>query len=83
MKDIMCYMTYTLTSMKEANMFGKIRPNVCLQSWNSTGKIGLIGRHRAEKPDAEVTMCLGPMRPIFPVEFQLKAFTFLIPVILQ
>ena len=32
-------------------------------SWNSTGKIGRIGRHRAEKPDVEVTMCLGPMPP--------------------
>ena len=40
-------------------------------SWNSTGKIGLIGRHLAEKPDVEVTMCFGPMRPISPVEFQL------------
>ena len=30
-------------------------------SWNSTGKIGRIGRHLAEKPDVEVTMCLGPM----------------------
>ena len=34
------------------------RPN-----WNSTGKIGRIGRHLAEKPDVEVTMCLGPMPP--------------------
>ena len=39
-----------------------------LYSWNSTGKIGRIGRHLAEKPDDEeedvdVTMCLGPMPP--------------------
>ena len=32
-------------------------------SWNSTGKIGRIGRHLAEKPDVEVTMCFGPMPP--------------------
>ena len=32
-------------------------------SWNSTGKIGRIGRHRAEKPDVEVTMCFRPMPP--------------------
>ena len=32
-------------------------------SWNSTGKVGRIGRHLAEKPDVEVTMCLGPMPP--------------------
>ena len=40
-------------------------------SWNSTGKIGRIGRHLAGKPDVKVTMCFGPMRPISPVEFQL------------
>ena len=32
-----------------------------MYSWNSTGKIGRIGRHRAEKPNVEVTMCFGPM----------------------
>ena len=32
-------------------------------SWNSTEKIGRIGRHLAEKADVEVTMCLGPMPP--------------------
>ena len=32
-------------------------------SWNSTGKIGRIGRHLAEKPDVKVTMCFGPMPP--------------------
>ena len=32
-------------------------------SWNSAGKIGRIGRHLAETPDVEVTMCLGPMPP--------------------
>ena len=32
-------------------------------SWNSTGEIGRIGRHRAEKPDVEVTVGLGPMPP--------------------
>ena len=32
-------------------------------SWNSTGKIGHIGRHLAEKPDVKVTMCFGPMPP--------------------
>ena len=32
-------------------------------SWNSTGKIGRIGRHLAEKPDVKVTMCFGPMLP--------------------
>ena len=37
-------------------------PNAAL-SWNSTGKIGRIGRHLAEQPDVEVTMCLGPMPP--------------------
>ena len=42
------------------------------KSWNSTGKIGRIGRHLAEKPNVKVTMCFGPMRPISPVEFQLK-----------
>ena len=30
-------------------------------SW--TGKIGRIGRHRAEKPNVEVTVGLGPMPP--------------------
>ena len=34
-----------------------------IYSWDSTGKIGRIGRHLAEKPDVEVTMCLGPMQP--------------------
>ena len=34
-----------------------------IKSWNSTGKIGRIGRHLADKPDVEVTMCLGPMPP--------------------
>ena len=29
-------------------------------SWNSTGRIGRIGRHRAGKPDVEVTMCDMP-----------------------
>ena len=43
----------------------------CVLSWNSTGEIGRIGRHLAEKPNVEVTVCLGPMRPIFAVEFQL------------
>ena len=43
-----------------------------IKSWNSTGKIGHIGRHLAEQPDVEVTMCFRPMRPISPVEFQLK-----------
>ena len=32
-------------------------------SWNSTGKIGRIGRHLAEKPDVKVTMSFGPMPP--------------------
>ena len=32
-------------------------------SWNSTGKIGRIGRHLADKPDVKVTMCFGPMPP--------------------
>ena len=32
-------------------------------SWNSTGKIGRIGRHLAETPDVKVTMCFGPMPP--------------------
>ena len=32
-------------------------------SWNSTGKIRRIGRHLAENPNVEVTMCLGPMPP--------------------
>ena len=32
-------------------------------SWNSTGKIGRIGRQRAEKPNVEVTGGLGPMPP--------------------
>ena len=32
-------------------------------SWNSTGKIGRIGRHLAEKPDVKVTMYFGPMPP--------------------
>ena len=49
---------------------------VDVESWISTGKIGRIGWHLAEKPDAEVTMCFRPMppamRPISPVEFQLK-----------
>ena len=31
-----------------------------LYSWNSTWK---IGRHLADKPYVEVTMCLGPMSP--------------------
>ena len=31
--------------------------------WNSTGESGRIRRHRAEKPDVEVTVCLGPMPP--------------------
>ena len=44
---------------------------VLVLSWNSTGEIGRIGQHLAEKPDVKVTMCFGPMRPIFPVEFQL------------
>ena len=26
-------------------------------------RIGRIGRHLAEKPDVEVTMCFGPMPP--------------------
>ena len=33
------------------------------KSWNSTGEIGRIGRHLAEKPDVEVTMSFGPMPP--------------------
>ena len=32
-------------------------------SWNSTWEIGRIGRHRAEKPDVEVMVGLGPMPP--------------------
>ena len=36
------------------------RPTI---SWNSTRKIGRIGRHRAEKPNVEVTVGLGPMPP--------------------
>ena len=36
---------------------------LAILSWNSNGKIGRIGRHLAEKPDVEVTMCLGPMPP--------------------
>ena len=34
-----------------------------LKSWNSTGRIGRIGRHLAEKSDVEMTMCLSPMPP--------------------
>ena len=36
---------------------------LAILSWNSNGEIGRIGRHLAEKPDVEVTMCLGPMPP--------------------
>ena len=32
-------------------------------SWNSTGKIGHIGWYRAEKPNVEVTVGVGPMPP--------------------
>ena len=35
---------------------------LCSKSWNSTGKIGRIGRHLAEKPDVEVTMCTDRLR---------------------
>ena len=42
------------------------RYNWSLLSWNSTGKIGCIGRHLAENPDVEVTMSFGPMPPDFP-----------------
>ena len=34
-----------------------------IYSWNSTGEIGRIGRHLAQKPDVKVTMCVGPMLP--------------------
>ena len=37
-------------------------------SWNSTGK---IGRHRTETHRPFNIRFFGPMRPIFPVEFQL------------
>ena len=32
-------------------------------SWNSTWKVGRIGRQLAEQPDVKVTMCFGPMPP--------------------
>ena len=50
-----------------------VYPYILLYNYccNSTGKIGRIGRHLAEKLDVEVKMCFGPMRPISPVEFQL------------
>ena len=42
--------------------YNKVHPTGCWTiSWNSTGEIGRIGRHRAEKPNVEVTVGLGPM----------------------
>ena len=43
-------------------------------SWNSTGEIGRIGWHRAETHryfNIRFSARCRPMRPIFPVEFQL------------
>ena len=50
-------------SSRSATDLSVFRGGSLILSWNSTGKIGRIGRHRAEKPDVEVMMCLGPMPP--------------------
>ena len=57
---ILCmYQYYSFSIIQSTNLLGQIS----VLSWNSTGKIGRIGRHRAEKPNVEVTVGLGPMPP--------------------
>ena len=51
--------SFVAISIKKDYKLGVCHLMRASSSWN----IGRIGRHRAEKPNVEVTMCLGPMPP--------------------
>ena len=56
-------MEWSVSSSRSHSQPERYKSGYSALSWNSTRKIGRIGRHRAEKPNVEVTMCLGPMPP--------------------